>query len=188
MTTKRAIFWLVLALPAAGMVFATISGQETAHKLLHPSGEFSIRLMIVAMLAGPLNDAFGPNRFFRGWIAIRRNLGVAAFMYAVLHLVLYFVDLASLSKILGEFMAPAILTGWLATAFMLAAAATSFNRAVVRLGRARWKMVQRSVYFALLLTVLHWGLLDDNFMPAIGHIVPLLLAWAARAWVMFSRR
>ena len=84
--SRRILLWLVLVLPAALMVGRFVSGQALAMDLYHPSGEMSVRLMVLALLPGPLADAFGPNRFLRAWLAIRRNLGVAAFGYAVLHL------------------------------------------------------------------------------------------------------
>ena len=55
--------WLLLSLPALGFIGA-ISGSsdpEIFHELLHPTGDFSARFMIIAMLASPLV------LLFKGW-------------------------------------------------------------------------------------------------------------------------
>lgn len=187
MTIWRAILWLVLAIPAALMARALASGEVLAMDLYHPSGELAIRLMLLAMLAGPLPDIFGRNRFFRGWLAIRRNLGVAAFGYAALHVVIYFIDVQTLAAVLDELPLPSIWTGWLGFAFMLAAGAISNDWAMRRLGR-NWKRVQRGVYAAFILAAIHWWLLDRNPGPALVHLTPLLVAWIARLLVKRSRK
>ena len=181
---RRALLWFVLAIPAALMVQRIASGEALAMDLYHPSGEMSVRLMILALLPGPLTDALGPNRFLRGWLAIRRNLGVAAFLYALLHLVFYVLDMQLLSAMVGELPIPGIWTGWLAFALLLVPAAISFDTAMRRLGR-RWKQLQRLVYPAFLLALIHWLLLDWAWGPALVHLAPLLVAWTLR---MFMRR
>jgi sulfoxide reductase heme-binding subunit YedZ len=176
---RRALLWLVLAIPAALMLQRIASGEALAMDLYHPSGEMSVRLMILALLPGPLTDALGPNRFLRGWLAIRRNLGVAAFLYALLHLVFYVLDMQLLSAMVSELAIPGIWTGWLAFALLLVPAAISFDTAMRRLGR-RWKQLQRLVYPAFLLALIHWLLLDWAWGPALVHLAPLLMAWTLR--------
>lgn len=176
---RRALLWLVLAIPAALMIQRFASGEALAMDLYHPSGEMSVRLMILALLPGPLTDALGPNRFLRGWLAIRRNLGVAAFLYALLHLVFYVLDMQLVSAMVDELAIPGIWTGWLAFALLLVPAAISFDTAMRRLGR-RWKQLQRLVYPAFLLALIHWLLLDWAWGPALVHLAPLLVAWTLR--------
>ena len=176
---KRLILWLVLAVPAALMLFDLLTGRALAMDLLHPSGEMSVRLMILAMLPGPLAAFFGGNRFLRAWLSVRRNLGVAAFGYAVLHLAIYCADMRMLSAIVDELALPAIWTGWLALFLLGAPAAISFDTAMLVL-RRRWKQVQMLVYPALALALLHWLLLDWAWQPAVLHLAPLLIAWTLR--------
>ena len=176
---RRALLWFVLAIPAALMIQRIASGEALAMDLYHPSGEMSVRLKILALLPGPLTDALGPNRFLRGWLAIRRNLGVAAFLYALLHLGFYVLDMQLLSAMVGELPIPGIWTGWLAFALLLVPAAISFNAAMRRLGR-RWKQIQRLVYPAFVLALIHWLLLDWAWGPALVHLAPLLVAWTLR--------
>jgi len=187
MSWKRALFWLVLAVPAGLMIAQLASGAARAMDLYHPSGEMSLRLMVIALMAGPVADIFGRNRFTRGWLAIRRNLGVAAFCYAALHLVFYVIDLRTLAAMLDELTLPAIWTGWLGFAFMLAAASISTDAAMRRLGHW-WKRIQLGVYAAVLLAALHWALLDREAGPALIHLAPLLVLWPLRAVILYSRR
>jgi len=175
----KALAWMLLAVPGLWMLWSFSQGEVLAMDMLHPSGEMSIRLMILAMLPGPLSDFFGSNRFFRAWLAIRRNLGVAAFGYALLHLAFYILDMRSVAAMLDELGLPGIWTGWLALALMIPPAAISFNLAMRRLGR-NWKKVQRLVYLALIIGLVHWVLLDWAWQPALVHLAPLMIAWILR--------
>ena len=175
----KPLFWLVLALPGLLMTASVIRGQSPAGDLLHPSGEMAIRLMIAAMLAGPLAGIFGANRFFRGWLAIRRNLGVAAFGYTMLHLVFYVIDKKLLVTIIEELALASIWTGWLALMLMAVPAAISFDLAIRKMGPRNWKAAQRLAYPSFLLSLVHWVLLEWHWQPALAHLLPLALAWLA---------
>lgn len=180
MRAPRLSLWLLLAVPAMLMLSQLANGAALPMDLLHPSGEMSIRLMLLAMLPGPLSDAFGPNRFLLGWLAIRRNLGVAAFAYALLHLALYILDMRLPAAMLEEMALPGIWTGWLALVLLIPPAAISFDRAMYALGQ-RWKQMQRLVYPAMIATLAHWLLLDWKWQPAAVHLAPLVLVWSLRA-------
>lgn len=175
----KGLLWLLLSVPGILMLWSFSQGEALAMDMLHPSGETSVRLMILAMLPGPLSEFFGLNRFFRGWIAIRRSLGVAAFGYALLHLIFYIFDMNSLPAMLEELGIAGIWTGWLALALMFPPAAISFNYAMRKLGK-NWKKVQRLVYAALIIGLAHWILLDWAWQPAIVHLAPLIVAWILR--------
>jgi sulfoxide reductase heme-binding subunit YedZ len=188
---RRILLWLLLALPAVLIVCQLATGQAQAMDLYHPSGELSLRLMLLALLPGPLSEFFGRNRFFRGWLAIRRNLGVAAFAYAVLHLVLYIIDMRALAAMVEELQFPGIWTGWLSLVALLVPAAISFDLAMRRL-RRRWQQLQWLVYPAFMLALAHWLLLGWAWAPALIHLAPLALAWllrlSARRGIRFTRR
>ncbi len=176
----KVLFWLLFSVPAILLTTSFLRGAAPPEQLLHPSGEMSIRLMVGAMIPGPLIDYFGPNRFLRGWVALRRSLGVIAFIYALLHLLFYVVDMGTLSAILSQLPLPSIWTGWLGFFLMLVPAAISFDTAMRALGR-RWKRLQQLVYPAFLLSILHWVLLEWHWVPALIHILPLVVAWSLRA-------
>lgn len=170
------LFWLILAVPGLAMLHGWWTGAIETMDMLHPTGETSARLMIAAMLIGPLAGVLGQRKWLMWLLARRRSLGVAAFAYAVGHLVFYAIDMGSLEAILGEFPIASIWTGWLALALMLPMALTS-NQAAMKLLRAAWKRVQQLAYPAAVLTLLHWWWVHDGATAALVHFAPLALLW-----------
>ena len=168
------LLWGILAVPAVLMVMGWMRGDSDAADLLHPTGEFSARLMIVAMMVGPLIAIFGPRRWTLWMMRHRRGFGVAAFGYALLHLVFYVIDMETLDFMLAEIGAPGIWTGWIAFFLMLVPAVIS-NEWAVKTLRRNWKRIQRLVYVVAILTVVHWALLSYSIIPAAIHFAPLLL-------------
>lgn len=104
----------------------------------------------------------------------RRAFGVAAFAYALLHTILYVVDMGALQDIMAEFWALGIWTAWLAFIIFIPLALTSNQASVVALG-AKWKSLQRLVYAAAVMTLLHWVFVHDNVGPALMNFLPLVL-------------
>ncbi len=172
-------FWVLLALPSVPMVMALLSGEPGAdgepvtHSLLHPTGEFSARFMIIAMILTPLVMLFPRSGFLRWLIKRRRHLGVAAFFYALLHTILYVIDMGAITAILKDFTNFGIWTGWLAFVVFVPLAVTSNDFYLRRLGPKRWKALQRWVYLAAIATLLHWMFVHNEIGPALVHFVPL---------------
>ncbi|QTD57410.1 protein-methionine-sulfoxide reductase heme-binding subunit MsrQ [Parasphingorhabdus cellanae] len=181
------IFWLLLSLPAVALMRGYWVGDIIAMDMLHPTGEFSARFMIVAMIISPLITIFG-NRGWTSWLLRRRrSLGVAAFGYAMLHLVFYIIDMEELEPILAEFWAPGIWTGWAAMLLFVPLAITS-NDASMRWLKRRWKMLQRLVYGAALLTLAHWLLIHDGMTGALVHFIPLFMLQLLRMIIIYGRK
>lgn len=187
--------WALLALPAIGILSsipmaADIEAQRLAiHEALHPTGEFAARFMIIAMLASPLALVF---RGWRGpsWLQKnRRYFGVAAFFYALVHTVLYLTDLGTIQKVMADLPMVYIWTGWIALVIFVPLAVTSSDYFVRKMGRS-WKTLQRTVYAAAVLTLLHWAALHDwgGLGPALVHFVPLGVLEAYRVWYWYLRQ
>ena len=138
---SKYFLWLLLSLPALPMAVALIggargpAGQPVAEMLLHPTGEFAARFMIVAMAISPLRQLLPKSRTVFWMMRYRRSFGIAAFAYALAHTALYIVDMETAAAIFGEFLALGIWTGWLAMVVMLPLAATSNEWSVRWLGR-----------------------------------------------------
>ena len=162
------------------MICQLFAGVHEAADLIHSSGEWSARLMIFAMALSPLLTLLGARPVLLWLIARRRSLGVAAFSYAVLHLIFYIAEMGTLDDMLAEALAPGIWTGWAALAFMIIPAVTSNDAAMRRL-KFLWKRGQRFVYPAAIFTLLHWIWVHNNWGVALAHFVPLGLVIAARA-------
>lgn len=161
------------------MLVGYASGEVIAMDMLHPTGEWSARLMIVAMILSPLASLLGPRPWLNWLVQRRRALGVAAFAYAVLHLIFYLIDMGNLDDMLAEFWALGIWTGWAAMLLFVLLAMTS-NDASVRALKAGWKSLQRLVYPAAILVLVHWIFIHNNLGPALVHFFPLAALVAAR--------
>lgn len=178
---SRYLLWIILALPSIGFVSGLASGAASAHQLLHPTGEFAARFMIIAMLATPLRLLFNSQKWTMWLVRNRRYFGVAAFMYSLFHTILYVVDMGTLQSMLDEFFKLGIWTGWLAFFIFIPLAITS-NDASVKALRQKWKPLQRWVYPAAVLTLMHWIFVENNVGPAMVHFVPLAALEAYRVW------
>ena len=169
------ILWVVLAVPALLVLqrFATVP-EIWPGDLLRPTGEWSARMIIVALMLTPLEQLFPANRAVRWLIRHRRAFGVAGFGYAALHLIFYMLDMESVAAMLAEVGAPGIWTGWLAMLCLVPPALAS-NDAAMRLLRRNWKRVQRLAYPAAILTLAHWVLVHDGMTSALVQFAPLML-------------
>ncbi|WP_205518132.1 ferric reductase-like transmembrane domain-containing protein [Sphingorhabdus sp. Alg239-R122] len=159
----------------------------TSFDLIHPTGEFSVRLMIIAMMISPLRQLFG-RRGWTDWLLKRRRaIGVAAFGYALLHLVFYLIDMAVWEQVVKDAMIFSIWTGYIAFAIFTVMALTS-NDSAMRMLRANWKRLQRFVYAAAILTALHWVYVDGEWRGALIHFIPLAALEIARVAHIFTKR
>jgi sulfoxide reductase heme-binding subunit YedZ len=189
---KPLVFVLALG-PFAWLLHGALSdglGANPAEALLRGSGDWVLRLLCLTLAVTPL-------RRWTGWSALarlRRMLGLFTFFYAVLHFLCYaWLDMGfNLAEIARDIpKRPFVLVGTLALLLMLPLAATSFNRAIKALGAARWKLLHRLVYAAVLLGLLHFFWMrsaKNNFgEPALyAAIVALLLGW--RLWDAWRAR
>ena len=180
---KKLAFWVLLSLPALVLLQRYFSGELIAMDMLQPTGEWSARFMIAAMLLSPLLSLLGPRIWLTWLIQRRRALGVAAFAYAVLHLVFYVIDMGNLGDILAEFLALGIWTGWAAMLLFVPLAVTS-NDASMRMLKKGWKRLQRLVYPAGILVLVHWIFIHNNLGPALVHFIPLMALVAARYFLV----
>jgi sulfoxide reductase heme-binding subunit YedZ len=188
---EKLVVWCVLAVPAAVSIARyALAADAWPGDMLHPTGEWSARFIILALCVTPLTQllpASGAIRFLRRH---RRAIGVAAFGYSLLHLLFYLLDMGTLADILAEIGAPSIWTGWLALAALLPLGLTSNDQAM-RLLKSGWKRLQRLAHPAALLTLIHWALVHDGLTAALIHFAPiaLLQGWrVARLFRSSTRR
>ncbi|PWQ96555.1 sulfite oxidase heme-binding subunit YedZ [Leucothrix pacifica] len=178
---SRYFLWAILALPSFGFAMGLANETMSVHQLLHPTGEFSARFMIIAMAATPLRLMFNGKKWTMWLVRNRRYFGVAAFFYALFHTILYVIDSGTVQVMLDEALKLGIWTGWLAFFIFIPLAVTS-NDASVKAMRQKWKPLQRWVYPAAVLTLLHWIFVENNVGPAMVHIVILGGLEAYRVW------
>jgi sulfoxide reductase heme-binding subunit YedZ len=182
----KGVLWAVLAVPSALILHSYATTPDIwPGDLLHPTGEWSARAIIVALMLTPLAQLWPGLRPVRWLVRHRRAFGVAAFGYAVLHLVFYILDMETVAAMLAEVGAPGIWTGWLALLCMVPPALAS-NDAAMRLLRANWKRVQRLAYPAAVLTLVHWISVHDGMASSLVKFAPLILLQLIRLFRHFT--
>lgn len=186
---KPALFVLCL-LPLAWLVYAAWAdrlGANPAEALVRATGDWTLRSLCLVLAVTPLRVISATPQLAR----FRRMLGLFVFFYGLLHLLGYaWFDMGfDVPEIVRDiFKRPFILVGFAALVLLLLLAATSFNRAIKRLGARRWQALHRSVYAAALLALLHFfwmraGKNDFGEVVVYAAVVALLLGWrVARRW------
>ncbi len=161
----------------------TSANPRTIHNLLHPTGEFAARLLIITLMITPLAMIW-PQKGWTRWLRRnRRYFGVAAFGYALLHTVFYLIDEGSMGAVVSDLPKLYIWTGWIAFGIFVPLAATSHDY-FVRIMGPWWKWLQRFTYGAAVFTLVHWAALHDwgGTAPALIHFGPLIGLEGYRIW------
>src|SRR5215212_10467092 len=138
------------------------------------TGRHAITLLVMSLACTPLNNLFG----WRELIKRRRALGLYAFLYASIHVII-FVDLdygLAWSLIVQTVLEkPYIVVGMIAFLMLIPLAFTSFDIWKKRLGK-NWKRLHQFVYLIAPLAALHyaWGKKGDFFQLRGDIIRPLI--------------
>ncbi|MBK1709183.1 sulfite oxidase heme-binding subunit YedZ [Marichromatium gracile] len=186
---------LPLALTLAqGLGGGLALGANPVETLLHRSGLWTLRMLLLTLALTPLSRALG-----RPWpIRLRRMLGLFAFFYGMLHLLVYlWLDRALDWPVIVEDLTerPYIIVGMVALVLMSVLALTS-TRGWQRRLRRNWKRLHRVVYLIAVLGVLHflWLVKADLREPLIyavilGVLLALRLPWGRwrRAWTQSAQ-
>lgn len=173
-------------LPLALLVLATRNGTlgaDPVATLEHETGLWALRFLLATLAITPLRRTTG----WHWLIRYRRMLGLFAFFYASLHLLIYLVvDLGGFWAQVFEEIAkkPFITVGFLAWLLMIPLALTSTKAMMRRLGR-RWATLHKLVYAIGVLAVLHF-LWQVKWGETIAALEPVVYA-AAFAALMFAR-
>jgi sulfoxide reductase heme-binding subunit YedZ len=186
------------------LVRAIVTGDLSANPLediTHATGIWALRFLCITLAVTPL-------RRVTGWtsaIRFRRMLGLFAFFYGSVHLLIYIVAdrLASLgfpsivawqtardlAASIGHDIRkrPFITVGFTAWVCMLPLALTSTAGMIRRLGGRRWNQLHRLVYASAIAGVVHfwWLVKSDIREPAayavvVGVLLAFRLAWRTK--------
>jgi sulfoxide reductase heme-binding subunit YedZ len=139
------------------------------------TGRTALILLMLSLACTPLNILFG----FKQVMRVRRTLGLYAFMYAGLHFLTFVgLDYGFDFDLLGQGILDQryVLVGFAAGLLLLLLAITSTQGWRKRL-RKNWKRLQRLVYLAGVLAIVHFTwLAKDNRVPLrYGGVLALLL-------------
>ncbi|MGD2008872.1 MAG: protein-methionine-sulfoxide reductase heme-binding subunit MsrQ [Cellvibrionales bacterium] len=163
-------------------------GPDPAEALMHQTGEWAIRLLVLVLAARPLAQ-WGWPRLFR----YRRMLGLFMFFYTTLHLLVFAqVYVGWSAAILAEELVerPYVMVGFAAWILLLPLAVTSTNAMRRRL-RQRWRQLHQAVYAVALLGTLHLLWLsrsDIGDAVLYGLLFAILLGWRLKTYLQKLRR
>ncbi len=178
---KPATF-ILCALPLIVAIYAVSQDQLGANPvegLLLLTGEWGLRFLLITLAVTPLQFMF---KWL--WVAkLRRMLGLFAFFYAVMHMLIWLVLDQGLdwSSVLNEiFEKKYIAVGVIALLGLLPLALTSNRWAIRKLGK-KWKPLHRLVYPLTLLVVVHflWQVRANDIIEPVMYLAVLmgLLCW-----------
>jgi methionine sulfoxide reductase heme-binding subunit len=187
---SRWLFRLLLALPAGIILWQFFFGPKSWGLLIGQSGEWAVRVLILTLAVTPLRllmkqAGLGPH--WPMWLfQRRRDLGLAAFLYAALHLGAYLVRTPNFHVVVFDMQFIEYLMGWIAFITMLVLAVTSNDRSVHALGRW-WKPLQRLAYVSVVAAALHWFWIRLDHTGVWLHFIPLAVLEAYRILHNFAR-
>lgn len=178
----KPVVFLICLLPAVAGIFAVATnrlGANPVEGLLHLTGEWGLRFLLITLCVTPLQITF---KWL--WIAkLRRMLGLFAFFYACVHLAIWLVldQGLDLSTAISEIFEKKYITiGIVSLLAMVPLAVTSNRWSIRKLGK-RWKPLHRLIYPVSVLAIVHflWQVrAQDVLEPAayLGFLL-LLLIW-----------
>jgi sulfoxide reductase heme-binding subunit YedZ len=182
---KALAFALMLA-PAAWLVYQTASGELGIYPmwlggLTYWSGVWATAVLFGALAVTPALTILN----WRSLIDVRRMIGVAALLYTVGHLIVYFAlrfwNFATIAK---EMATPFMITATLSTIGLLALGLTSVDAAIARMGVRGWQRLHNTVYVVTALAVLH-AVLSRGSNP-MQYLLSGMFFWLM-LWRVFDR-
>ena len=166
-------------------------GPDPTATLAHGTGFATLRILIISLVITPVRRLSKS----LGWLVrFRRMLGLYAFFYASVHLLVYLKLYANLDwPTLVDDLSKRryIIAGFSAWLLLLPLALTSTKWSIRKLGK-RWQVLHRLVYVAAVLGIVHYwwivktGVLDPLKITIVLAIV--LLARPAWSWIDARRR
>ena len=166
------------------------AGANVNERFLHEMGNVAIAYFLIVLCFTPLKRIFSRAKLVSALNRHRRLVGLAAFFYAILHLILYFDD--GLNRLFDEWYLLYIQCGLASFVTLAVLAITSNARAVRKLGGKRWKKLHRILYLAIPALLYHKGWAGkaspDQVREALVWFAPMLLLQAARLTKFFTAK
>jgi sulfoxide reductase heme-binding subunit YedZ len=171
------VVYLVYFLPAPWLLYLGFTGglgREPIKALEHELGEIALQLLIIGLCISPLRRFFNLNL-----LKFRRAVGLMAFFYVVLHLLVWAVlDVQIVSQMWADIVKrPYVTVGMASFVLMIPLAVTSNNRAVRKLGPVAWRNLHKLTYVIAVLGAVHFIWLRRGFQiePILYLVVILIL-------------
>ncbi|WLD58887.1 ferric reductase-like transmembrane domain-containing protein [Salinispirillum sp. LH 10-3-1] len=193
---QRLAVHLLCALPLCYWLWQmalTIMGQRTTLStdpgqiLADQTGMWALNFLLLSLALTPLHKWFRVR-----WVTYRRAVGLWAFAYAVLHvLVFYWLILGGNLATFGRELTqrPYIVLGALALLLLIPLVVTSTQAAMRRL-KKNWKKLHQLVYLIAVLAAIHalWQLKGDWGWPMVQMMILVGLLGIRVYWWLQRRR
>jgi len=149
------------------------------NEVVHQTGLWAIRILFVSLAVTPLRQMVAVPKL----LVVRRMIGVTAFAYVLVHLLLYALDESfNLAKVATEILVRYyLLIGFCALILLAVLAATSTTKSIRRLGPPHWQTVHRLTYLASVLAVAH------HYMQSKVNVSEPVIMTGLLVWLMGYR-
>lgn len=176
------VIYVLGALPGPWAFYQGLTGGlgvEPISALEHALGLYALQFLIAGLAISPLRRFAGINL-----IRFRRALGLLAFYYVTLHLLVWLLlDVQVLARVWADIIKrPYISIGMVAFLLLLPLALTSNSLSIRKLG-PRWRSLHRAVYVAVLLASVHFVMVRKGlqlepltYLGLVGVLLLLRLA------------
>lgn len=191
----RLVYHAVGLFPLAWLIFDFwfgLLGPEPIRAMILRTGKAAIILLTLSLAATPAGIIFG----WKQAAVVRRPLGLYAFMYVCLHLLIFvWLDYGFMMALIVEEIVKRryAVVGFAAFLLLIPLAITSTRDAQRRMGK-RWKSLHKLVYLAAVLAVVHYIWLVKNaytqpliFAAVIGFLL-LVRTAPVRGFFLATRR
>lgn len=175
---RRWLVFIVASLPLWALLLMAYQdelGAEPIQYMTHYTGEWALSLLLLSLAVTPAVRWLG----WRWCMPHRRMLGLFAFFYASLHVLVYLLldqslDMAAIIEDIVK--RPYVTVGFAGFVVLLVLAVTSTRGMQQRLKKA-WKRIHRGVYLAAVLALIHfmWLVKKDLSEPLFYALVFVLL-------------
>lgn len=159
-------------------------GVEPIKEIEHRLGLWGLQVLIAGLCITPLRTHVGINL-----IKFRRPLGLIAFFYIFLHLLVWLIlDVGILSEIWKDIVKrPYITIGMAGFVLLVPLALTSNDWSIRKLGAAAWRRLHKLTYIAVILGGVHYVMLVKGwqiepilYLCAVAALLAMRLKWRKR--------
>lgn len=175
------LLYIVAALPPAWLLYRGLTGGlgvDPVKAMEHQMGLWGLQVLIASLCITPLRTFFRINL-----IRFRRALGLIGFVYVFLHLLIWLVlDVQILAQIWADILKrPYITIGMAGFLMMIPLAMTSNNWSIRKMGPARWRLLHKLAYGAVLAGGVHYMMLVKGWqLEPILYLCAIVLLLVAR--------
>ncbi|CRX38707.1 ferric reductase-like transmembrane domain-containing protein [Estrella lausannensis] len=170
--------WIVTQSTALLMLTILLIHPGSWPEIITYSGYFAVGYLVLTLSLNPLRFLFPRFQWIKNINRYRKELGVACFSHAAVHLTSFLVKRGGLSNALPYLAHPAIIPAiWIAFPLLFALALTSNQKSVQILSYPRWKRLHRKVYWAEAAVFIHMVLVGKWILALMLFIPLLLVQW-----------